>query len=78
MRSEDGKHFENVMGIIDHDRETGQEFVANVLDCQMPMIVGDSILVGKTVYQYHGEDSLQRSIFTGPAQTMVEVVFGRR
>lgn len=31
MHSEDGKHFENVVGVTDRDRITGEKFYAHVL-----------------------------------------------
>jgi hypothetical protein len=34
MRSSDGKHFEEVVGVIDRNPETGEEFAANHLDCK--------------------------------------------
>jgi hypothetical protein len=76
MRSEDGKHFENVVGIVDRDRETGEEFEGNVFDCNKPMTVGDSVVVNGKAFQYHGEDSFGCSIFTGPRQTIAQVRFG--
>jgi hypothetical protein len=75
MRSEDGKHFENVVGVA--DRETGEEFVANVLDCERPMNVGDKVKVGDKVFQYHGEDSLGRSMFTIAGRPVTDALFGR-
>ena len=58
MRSEDGKRFQNVIGLTDRDLLDGKEFKANVLDCEKPMAVGDSVEVGGEVFHYHGEDSL--------------------
>jgi len=77
MRSEDGKHFENVVGITDRNPETGQEFEANVLDTENPLNPGDSIRVGETVFQYRGEDNLGCSIFTLPGQSVLSARLGK-
>jgi hypothetical protein len=75
MRSEDGKHFENVVGIVDKAWDTGEEFVPNVFDCNKPLKAGDEVMVGDTMYHYHGEDSLGRSIFTRVGQLITDVLF---
>jgi hypothetical protein len=77
MRSEDGKHFENVVGITDRDPETGQEFEANVLNTENPLNAGDSISVGEKVFQYRGEDNLGCSIFTLPGQSVLSARCGK-
>lgn len=77
MRSEDGKHFENVVGVTDRDYQTGDEFEANVLDCERPMNVGDNVKVGDNVFQYHGEDSFGRSIFTIAGRPVTDALLGR-
>lgn len=58
MRSTDGMHFINVVAIIDRDAYTGEEFRANVFDCNKPMAVGDHVRVGEKIFQYNGEDNL--------------------
>ena len=63
MRSENGKHFENVVGVTDRNPVTGDEFEASVLNCNKPMAVGDTIPVGGKEIQYRGEDSMGHSIF---------------
>ena len=68
MRREDGKHFENVIGVTERNPATGEEFEANVLDCNKPMAVGDTIPVGGREIQYRGEDSLGHSIFIPPGR----------
>jgi hypothetical protein len=76
MRSADGMHFENVVGIADRNVETGEEFRANVFDCNKPMVVGDHVRVGDKIFQYRGEDSLGCSLFTAEGQTAVEAALG--
>jgi hypothetical protein len=76
MRSADGKHFDDVLGVKDRDPVTGLEFVANHLDCSRTMVVGDCVRVGGTVICYRGEDSLGRSIFTGLGETVVDALTG--
>jgi hypothetical protein len=78
MRSQDGKHFENVVGVTDFDRVDGTEFEGNVLDCEKPMGVGDKVLVGDRPFEYHGEDSLGRSVFTRVGQPIADVLFGTK
>jgi hypothetical protein len=78
MRSDDGKRFENVVGIVDRDAMSGEELTANVLNCNKSLDVGESIVVGGKVFQYHGEDSCGCSIFTAPGQTVWDVRFATR
>jgi hypothetical protein len=69
MRSEDGKQFQNVVGITDRAIDTGEEFHPNMLKLDFALNVGDTIKMGNgTVYQYRGEDNLGCSIFTLPGQ----------
>jgi hypothetical protein len=75
MRSEDGKHFENVVGIKDKAWDAGEEFVASVFDCNKRMNAGDEVMVRDRLYHYHGEDSLGRSIFTLVGQPIADVLF---
>jgi hypothetical protein len=75
MRSEDGKHFQDVIGIVDRDRISGEEFEAKVFDCNKSMVAGDEVRVGDRKYQYHGEDSLGRSIFTLSGRPVTDVLF---
>jgi hypothetical protein len=71
MRSADGKHFENVVGITDRNPETGEEFNANVLATNKRIAVGENIGVGDKVFQYRGEDNLGCSIFTFPGEHLL-------
>jgi hypothetical protein len=67
MRSEDGKHFENVIGVKNLALDTGEEFEPNVLDFENPMVVGNYIVMADgRRFDYRGEDNLGRSIFTPP------------
>jgi hypothetical protein len=60
-------HFENVIGVKDWDRISGEEFEPNVLDFENPMVVGNFIVVADgRKFEYRGEDNLGRSIFTLP------------
>lgn len=78
MRSENGKHFENVIGLIDRNPRTGEEFKANFFDCNKPLVAGNRVMVGDKEYQYHGEDSLGRSVFTLDGRPAIEAVLGCR
>jgi hypothetical protein len=79
MRSEDGKHFESVIGVTDHAADTGEEFQPNVLDFENPMAVGNIIITARgDKFEYRGEDSLGRSIFTAPGRPISEAVFGSK
>lgn len=71
MRSQDGKHFENVVGIKDKAWDTGDEFVAKCVD--KPLNAGDEVMVGDTMYVYHAEDNIGRSIFTRFGQPITDV-----
>lgn len=77
MRSDGGKHFENVVGVTDRDTLTGEEFTANVLDTNKPIAVGDNIAVGDKVFQYRGEDNLGCSIFTLPGLPILSARLGK-
>ena len=77
MRSDDGKHFERVVGVTDRNPETGEEFDANVLNTNKPIVVGENIKVGDKVFQYRGEDSLGCSIFTLPGLLILSARFGK-
>jgi hypothetical protein len=39
------------------------------------MVAGDEVRVGDRKYQYHGEDSLGRSIFTLSGRPVTDVLF---
>lgn len=78
MRSQDGKHFENVVGIIDFDPITGKEFDANVFDCNKPMNARDTVMVRDKVFECHGEDNLGRSIFTRAGRPVTDALFIRK
>jgi hypothetical protein len=71
MRSKDGKRFERVVGITDTNLETGEEFVADVLNTNKPIAVGQNIEVGGKVFQYRGEDNMGCSIFTLPGMPVI-------
>jgi hypothetical protein len=50
----------------------GEEFEPNVLDFDNPMIVGNIIMTSDNKkFEYRGEDSLGRSIFTAPGAPII-------
>ena len=63
MRSADGRHFTNVVGMIDRDREHGLDFEPNVFECNKPVEAGDMVHVGERIFEYLGDDNLGHSIF---------------
>lgn len=73
MRSDDGKHFSNVVGVRDINLETREEFSADTVNSERPLSVDDKVTIGGTVYVYRGEDNLGRSIFTLPGQLISDV-----
>lgn len=65
MRSENGMHFDNCVGLQDKSSIDGSIFTANVLTCHDKALnPGESILVGGRAYRYHGDDNLGYSHFT--------------
>jgi hypothetical protein len=72
MISEDRKRLVNVVGVVNYSLLDGKEFAVDVLELERPMAVGNIItLISDESFQYRGEDSLDRSIFTPVGQPFV-------